>query len=324
MVKIDAIDRKILLALDTDARASYSHIGKGLRIGKSNVQYRVSRLLKEGVIKKFVVQPSLAKLGLFLGKIYFQLSGYSKAEQGEMLKQLMADKRISWVALCEGRWDLMLGAYVSDMGQFIALKNDIFSKFEKYVASYDVVFLAEGHTSQRTYLVGKKGGFSGKVRGFMSTEKADLSDLDRRMLKFISNNSRFSYSDIAREFKINIKTAKKRVKGLEKAGVIRGYVAFINPKKIGYSLFKLCIYLREYEAKKRQFVEYCLEQPNVVHAIESLGPWEIELEIEAESPDDFYRISHEIRNAHSGIIKKMESVFISDELKLDFLPGWYG
>ena len=70
MVKIDAIDKKILFELDTNARMSYSDLGKKLRIGKNNVQYRVNKLSEAGVIKKFVVQPSLAKIGLFLGKIF--------------------------------------------------------------------------------------------------------------------------------------------------------------------------------------------------------------------------------------------------------------
>ena len=73
MRKLDLIDRKILLELDTNARASFSQIGKKLRIGKNNVQYRVKRLLEDGVIKKFVTQFSLGILGLFLGKIFLQL-----------------------------------------------------------------------------------------------------------------------------------------------------------------------------------------------------------------------------------------------------------
>lgn len=66
-----------------------------------------------------------------------------------------------------------------------------------------------------------------------------------------------------------------------------------------------------------------MELPNIVHVIESLGPWEIELEIETESLEDFYSITHKIRNQFPGIIKKTESVIISDEMKLDFFPEWF-
>ena len=63
--------------------------------------------------------------------------------------------------------------------------------------------------------------------------------------------------------------------------------------------------------------------PNVVHVIGSLGPWEIELEIETETLDDFYDITYAIRNKFPDIIKKTESVIISDEMKLEFFPEWF-
>ena len=66
-----------------------------------------------------------------------------------------------------------------------------------------------------------------------------------------------------------------------------------------------------------------MELPNVIHIIRSLGPWELELEIEIESLDDFYNLTHQIRNEYSDIIKKTESVIIYNEMKLDFFPEWY-
>ena len=324
MVKLDLTDKKILLEMDTNARESFSGIGKKLGIGKNNVQYRVKRLIEEGIIKKFVVQPSLAKLGLFLGKIYFQLSGYSAEKEKELYRYLIEDKRISWVAKCEGRWDLMIGAYVENLSQFDRIKKDFFSGFEQFVTGYDVVFLTEGHTSQRTYLLNKKSIIPRKVKTFMGEGKAEITSQDKEILKFIAENARFNYTEIANKFNINIKTAQKRIKDLEKKGIIQGYVTFLDPKKIGYNFFKLCVYLKDYQNKLGNFIRYCLELPNVIHVIESLGPWEIELEIETETLQDFYNLTHKIRNKNSDIIKKTESVMISDEIKLKFLPEFTG
>ena len=92
---------------------------------------------------------------------------------------------------------------------------------------------------------------------------------------------------------------------------------------MGYNFFKLCIYLQNYESRFNSFLRYCMDLPNVVHVIESLGPWEIELEIETETLDDFYDITYEIRNKFPDIIKKTESVIISDEMKLEFFPEWF-
>ena len=322
MRKLDLVDRKIILELDTNARASFAEIGKKLGIGKNNVQYRVKRLLEDGVIKKFVTQFSLGTLGLFLGKFYLQLSGFEREKEQEMYNFLINDKRISWVARCEGRWDLMIGCYVESLAQLNAIKQDFFRKYEKYITSYDVVFLVEGHTSQRTYLLNRKS-MPQKIEKFIGTKTAEIDNKDKQIIRLIANNARFNYLDIAQKLNLNIKTVQKRVKELEKKGIIQGYVTFLDTKKIGYNFFKLCVYLQNYGSKLSSFLRYCMELPNVVHIIESLGPWEIELEIETEGLEDFYNLTHEIRNHHSDIIKKTESVIISNEMKLDFFPEWY-
>lgn len=322
MRKLDLVDRKIILELDTNARASFSEIGKKLGIGKNNVQYRIKRLLEDGVIKKFVTQFSLGTLGLFLGKFYLQLSGFSKETEKELYDYLLNAKRISWVAKCEGRWDLMIGAYVESLNQLNQIKQDFFKKYEKYITAYDVVFLVEGYSSQRTYLLNKKSTPK-KIERFIGAEKIELDDKDKKILRLIANNARFNYLDVARNLNLNIKTVQRRIKDLEKNGVIQGYVTFLDTKKIGYNFFKLCIYLQNYQLKFNSFLRYCMEIPNVIHIIESLGPWEVELEIETESLEDFYNLTHTIRNDFSDIIKKTESVIISDEMKLDFFPEWY-
>ena len=322
MRKLDIIDRKIILELDTNARATFSEIGKKLGIGKNNVQYRVKKLLEDGVTKKFVTQFSLGTLGLFLSKFYMQLSGFAKEKEKEIYDYLIKDKRISWVAKCEERWDLMIGCYVENLNQLNTIKQDFFKKYEKYITSYDVVFLVEGHTSQRTYLLNKKT-IPKKIEKFIGKEKVELDEKDKQIVRLISNDARFNYLDIAQKTNLNIKTIQKRIKNMEKTGVIQGYVTFLDTPKIGYNFFKLCIYLQNYETKLQSFLKYCMELPNIIHIIESLGPWEVELEIETETLQDFYNLTHEIRNSHADIIKKTESVIISNELKLDFFPEWY-
>ena len=322
MRKLDLVDKKIILELDTNARASFSEIGKRLGIGKNNVQYRVKRLLEDGVIQKFVVQFSLCTLGLMLAKMYLQLSGFSKETEKELYGYLLNDKRISWIAKTEGRWDLMIGTYVESLKQFDSIKKDFFKRYEKYITSYDVVFLVEGYTSQRTYLLNRKSTPK-KIEKFIGAQKIELDDKDKKIIRLIANNARFNYLDIAKTININIKTVQRRIKELEKKGVIQGYVTFLSPKIIGYNFFKLCISLQNYESKFNYFLTYCMELSNVIHIIESLGPWEVELEIETESLEDFYELTHKIRNDFSDIIKKTESVIISNEMKLDYFPEWF-
>ncbi|MBM4240870.1 MAG: Lrp/AsnC family transcriptional regulator [Euryarchaeota archaeon] len=62
-VKIDETDKKILNLLTQDGRMSYRKISKKLDVSVGTVHNRVEKLLKSGVIKKFVPVIDHGKLG---------------------------------------------------------------------------------------------------------------------------------------------------------------------------------------------------------------------------------------------------------------------
>ena len=59
MSKLDAIDKKLLEILQTDAKTSYSKIAEVLKVSEATVHLRIKKLLKQGVIKRFqaIVDP---------------------------------------------------------------------------------------------------------------------------------------------------------------------------------------------------------------------------------------------------------------------------
>ncbi|MBC7101393.1 Lrp/AsnC family transcriptional regulator [Methanothermobacter tenebrarum] len=69
IVKIDDIDKKILHLLNEDGRMSYREISRKLGVSVGTVHNRVEKLMKNGVIKKFVPVIDHSKLGYKLTAI---------------------------------------------------------------------------------------------------------------------------------------------------------------------------------------------------------------------------------------------------------------
>lgn len=69
LVSIDETDRKIIYLFEKDGRMSYRKIAKSLDISIGTVHNRVEKLLKTGVIKKFIPIIDQAKLGYSLTTI---------------------------------------------------------------------------------------------------------------------------------------------------------------------------------------------------------------------------------------------------------------
>ncbi|MCK9151511.1 Lrp/AsnC family transcriptional regulator [Methanobacterium alcaliphilum] len=69
LVKIDEVDKKIISLLNEDGRMSYRKISRDLDISVGTVHNRVDKLMKTGVIKKFVPVINHSQLGYKLTAI---------------------------------------------------------------------------------------------------------------------------------------------------------------------------------------------------------------------------------------------------------------
>jgi DNA-binding Lrp family transcriptional regulator len=57
-----------------------------------------------------------------------------------------------------------------------------------------------------------------------------------KILKMLNENARTSFSEMGREVGLSTSGVRKRIKQLEKSGVIRGYTTLVNPQKFDRGL----------------------------------------------------------------------------------------
>ncbi len=124
MKDIDALDRKIILALQEDARRPYKDIAGKLNVSEGTVKNRVTRLISRGVLKlEARVNP-------------FALPNRISAIVGVNLKERIHEKKIkeiekipgvtsAWNAT--GRFDLFFEIMVDSMNSLndILFRNDL-------------------------------------------------------------------------------------------------------------------------------------------------------------------------------------------------------
>ena len=67
---LDRRDRQIMYALDENARQSNASIAKKLKLGKNVANYRINRLLKNGVMRGFYTVIDAHKLGYIALRVY--------------------------------------------------------------------------------------------------------------------------------------------------------------------------------------------------------------------------------------------------------------
>lgn len=61
----------------------------------------------------------------------------------------------------------------------------------------------------------------------------DLDDTDRRILKVLQRHGRMTHAELSEAVNLSPSACHRRVQRLERDGVIRDYVALLNPRKVG-------------------------------------------------------------------------------------------
>jgi DNA-binding Lrp family transcriptional regulator len=109
IAEIDDIDRKILKRLDGADFDSFRSVAQSLSIPQSTLDRRVKNLLHSGVIRGFIYEIDIAKLGVSMSRILVQTRG-SKVEI-EKLLSLFCSKcpNVSYLVEAMGTWDIELG-----------------------------------------------------------------------------------------------------------------------------------------------------------------------------------------------------------------------
>ncbi len=70
--------------------------------------------------------------------------------------------------------------------------------------------------------------------------KADLDEIDWKILRELQNNGRITNVELAERVGISAPPCLRRVRKLEESGVIRGYRAILNGNTLGQDLVAFC------------------------------------------------------------------------------------
>lgn len=98
--------------------------------------------------------------------------------------------------------------------------------------------------------------------------KADLDDIDWKILRELQNNGRITNVELADRVGISAPPCLRRVRKLEESGVIRGYRAILNGSTLGQDLVAFCSVglHRQTDADLKAFAEKTKHWPLVRRA----------------------------------------------------------
>ncbi|MEW5996687.1 MAG: Lrp/AsnC family transcriptional regulator [Candidatus Micrarchaeota archaeon] len=321
---LDKTDRKILYHLDRNARATLSTLARKVGISKESLHYRIKRLRKKNYITKFYTIINTAKLGYYLFKMYVQLQNTTEDTEKKMIDYLYAHPRYAWSCFSSGRWDMLIAVWCEDPLDFEeSFLMGFMNRFSDYILAREVSITKHNiNQNRRWFYQTDEEPISSDVGG--KAEKIGLDETDREILRIIANNARMPLIRIAEMAKTTPTVVRHRLKSLEKKGVILAYKISFDLDVYDYEFCKSFIYLKNVNKKRLgEFLGYCRHNANILNMVTTFGSWDTELEFEVPNFEYFHSEMKKIRNQFSDIIQSYESILISKEYKVDYMPGCY-
>lgn len=317
MIKLDLKDRRILYELDRNARQSNAQIAKTVRLNKNTVNYKINRLLEEGLIRGYYTVIDSSKLGYFSFRVYLKFFNTAPENEQEIIAWLMNNKMVGVVGKIETIYDLVLHVWVKSIYDFDDFWLEFKGKFRKYFWNEKVHVFSKVYHFKRKYLLDEKSGPNKAYELIGAKEIIKYDWLDFEILKLLSKNARMPLLDISEKLKTPPRTVAFRIKQLEKNGVIQGYRVNMDLEKMGYEYYKINIVLDDFE-NYDELLRFAKQHTNIIYIDRTLSDLDFEIDVEVKNRTELLELLGRIKTDFG--IRDAEIFAYREYYKLEAIP----
>ena len=121
--------------------------------------------------------------------------------------------------------------------------------------------------------------------------RTPVDRVDRKILEQLQADGRLSNQDLAARVALSPSPCLRRVRALEKSGVIRRYVALLDPAKVGLALLSYVTVKLEKKGKMpvEQFTRSVQSWPEVVACYSMTGDMDYLMRVQVEDLEHYSR-----------------------------------
>ncbi|EDX84814.1 transcriptional regulator, AsnC family [Synechococcus sp. PCC 7335] len=135
-----------------------------------------------------------------------------------------------------------------------------------------------------------------------------IDELDRSILAVLTVEGRVKWSALAERFGVSAPAIADRVRRLEKAGVLLGYAAKLNPEVLGFGLTAFVTVTLEHPRYRQGFVAYVQANNRVQACHHIVGEGDYLLKICCRSTSELEQLLSEELKALPGIVQTRTTI----------------
>jgi len=297
---INSVDRKLILALQQNGRATNIELSKQLGVHVSTIPKRI-QLLEENEIIKIRALPNPFKLG-YIAHAFIAIEADTD-KINDICSRLNGNFNVNLVVTAFGRFDILAIVYFSTWEKLLSFVSSDLSA-------------TQGVRTVETFLVKEiKKRYYGFVVDNLTPVKID--EIDQGIIEKLTENGRYKSQHLAKELRISPPACLRRLSRLLREKVIE-IKAIPNPSKIGY-VANAFMFLRVQAAQLEEVCSALHLYKDVFLIMTLFNSYDILIGINATSPEELLRFKNKILST-DGIIN--DETMIRAEIKKRYYGGF--
>ncbi len=115
--------------------------------------------------------------------------------------------------------------------------------------------------------------------------RANLDDIDRKILTILQKNSRTPLREISKEVGLAESTVYERIKKLKEHGVIKKFTVILDPDALGFTLLAF-ILIKSKAGKYSHVASELKKYPQIVEIYETTGDYDMLVKIRTRNSEE--------------------------------------
>jgi len=128
-----------------------------------------------------------------------------------------------------------------------------------------------------------------------------LDTIDRKILALIQDDAKLSQAELAKAVGLTAPSVNERIRKLERAGVIRGYVALLDERKLGHDITAFVEIFIEHPKFESGFIEAVGDLDEVLECHHITGEFSLLLKVRVKDMAAFRKLLIEKLNTVRGV-----------------------
>ncbi len=318
-LKIDVFDKNIIGLLLSNARESTTSIGRKIRLGRENVDYKLKRLIKQGIIKDFVTEFDEQALRIKHHVLFAQLNRLTGDTEKQILAYLKEHPYVSWIGTAAGKWTLICDLYVPERLAVNVVLDELLIKCGVHIGDYVLLELIQGEYFFEKYLE-KKASIMMPQKAVKESFKK-LDGIDYQIMALLNSNARINYAELSQKIGLTANGIKKRIKYLEKTKTIKRYSLTLDFKKFGYEWYGIQLKLTKFDQETSNHIQkFFRNHPKVIFYYRYIGPWDYDVGFIAKNSAELREFINELRIRFPEELTLIDVFITLEEMKGYGLP----